>query len=165
MQHSELYQMLQDLYPGDTNRRPQMLAVGWAADAAAITQLAAIDFNLTYASTVREALISLRDGGVCDAVVVNSQAGFDAYVATAALRLYTTSPIVLLYPRDYPVVPSDAVDAGADDWLPEVTHPSEFAARVYARIRRHQFNQRQVRVMAPPWRGANTNLKQLRPFS
>lgn len=143
MNHANLYAMLQDLYPNNQgSQRPLLLTVGWDLDAPVITLLAAIDFDLAYANSVANALRHLRENTQVDAVLLHAAANFDVYSAVAALRLYTAAPIVILFSAEQSINPSQAVDAGADDWLLDSIHPTEFTARVYARIRRHRFNQR-----------------------
>ena len=165
MKQDDLFSMLQDLYKNN-NQRPKMIAVGWEVDSAQIVQLAAIDFDIVYANRVGEALRLLRTSEKAEAILLNVNADFNVFVATGALRLYTSAPIVLLFSDDKPVNPALAVEAGADDWLQASIQPREFTARVYARIRRHRFNQQPTtavgyRKQLP----ASTELKQQRPMA
>lgn len=165
MKQNDLFSMLQDLYKNN-NQCPKLLVVGWEVDSAQIVQLAAIDFDLDYVGKVGEALRHLNKAEKFEAILINVSAGFDVFIATAALRLYTSAPIILLFNDENPVNPALAVEAGADDWLPSTIHPREFAARVYARIRRHRFNQQPTTAYSYPKQlPSHSGLKQQRPMA
>jgi DNA-binding response OmpR family regulator len=165
MKQDDLFSMLQGLYK-NTSQCPNLLAVGWDVDSAQVVQLAAIDFDLDYVGKVGAALRHLRKSEKVEAVLINVNGDFDVFVATAALRLYTSAPIILLFSDEKPVNPILAVEAGADDWLPSTIHPREFAARVYARIRRHRFNQQPATVLGYPKQlPSGHGLKQQRPMA
>lgn len=165
MKHNDLFSMLQGLYKNN-NQYPKLLAVGWEVDSAQVVQLAAIDFDLDYVGKVGEALRRLSKGEKVETVLINANADFDIFVATAALRLYTTVPIIILFSDEKPVNPALAVEAGADDWLPATIQPREFTARVYARIRRHRFNQQPATVFDyPKQQPFSLGLKQQHPMA
>ncbi|MBI1299707.1 hypothetical protein GC175_32685 [bacterium] len=165
MKQEDLFSMLQGLYKNN-NQCPKLLAVGWEVDSAQVVQLAAIDFDIDYVGKVGDGLRSLRKGEKVEAVLINADADFDIFVATAALRLYTAAPIIILFSDEKPVNPALAVEAGADDWLPSAIQPREFTARVYARIRRHRFNQQPSAVFGYPNQlPSGPGLKQQRPMA
>jgi DNA-binding response OmpR family regulator len=143
-QHDDLLHSFQECFTATTTIMPaSLLAVGWMTGEipllAALTDLA---FTLDYVPSVRDTLRALRSGLHFDAILLNGES-LDAYTATAALRLYSALPIVLLFTNGDQMSPTRAVNAGADEWLLTTVGVRELAARVKARIRRYNISQRQ----------------------
>jgi DNA-binding response OmpR family regulator len=147
-QHDDLLRSLQKCFSSTTMIMPaSLLAVGWTTgENPLLDGLTNLTFALEYVSSVRDTLHSLRSGLHFDAILLNGES-LDAYAATAALRLYSALPIILLFSSTKALSPTRAVNAGADEWLLTTVGVRELAARVNARIRRYIISQRQSAML------------------
>lgn len=143
-QHDDLLHSLQECFTVTTTIMPTtLLAVGWiTGEIPLLASLTDLAFAIEYVPSVRDTLRSLRSDLRFDAILLNGES-LDAYTATAALRLYSALPIILIFERPEQMNPTRAVNAGADEWLLTTVGVREFAARVNARIRRYTISQRQ----------------------
>lgn len=147
-QNDDLLGSLQECFTSKTRAvSATLLAVGWTpGETPLLDALTDLAFALDYVPSVRDTLRLLRSSLHFDAILLNGDA-LDAYTATAALRLYSALPIILLFSNTEQLSPTRAVNAGADEWLLTSVGVREFAARMKARIRRYNISQRQSAML------------------
>lgn len=120
-----------------------LLVVGWTeGEADFLSNLSNYSVELDYAPVARDAWRVLRHHSHYDAIILAGTLSSDPYATTAALRLYSSLPIILLFTTPEMLNATHAVDAGADEWLLITVPTRELAARIHARVRRYRLAQR-----------------------
>jgi DNA-binding response OmpR family regulator len=119
---------------------PRLLAIGWSDEEMDLfTQLQQMGIGISPVTSKQAALKSLLTEDCYSGLMINADTDlFDAYLLCRIMRAASPMPIVMVAANGQRLNPSKAADAGADDWALLPISSREFAARMLAKMRRHQ---------------------------
>ncbi|MEZ4830415.1 MAG: hypothetical protein R2873_00180 [Caldilineaceae bacterium] len=120
--------------------RPRLLAIGWHDDEMDLfAQLLQMGFAISPVTSKQAALTTLLADSSYSGLMINADTDmFDAYLLCKIMRTTFKMPIVMVAANGQRLCGGKAADAGADDWALLPISSREFAARLLAKMRRHQ---------------------------
>lgn len=119
--------------------KPRLLAIGWDSEEMDLfAQLQQMGFGISPVTSKQDALKSLLSEPTIGGLMINADTDlFDAYLLCRIMRNAFQIPIVMVAANGQRLNPNRAADAGADDWALLPISSREFAARMFAKMRRY----------------------------
>ncbi len=119
--------------------KPRLLAIGWYdEDMDLFGQLQQMGFAISPVTSKHDAIKSILSEPALGGLMINADTDlFDAYLLCRIMRNAVQIPIIMVAANGQRLNPNKAADAGADDWALLPISSREFAARMFAKMRRY----------------------------